>query len=145
LADDRTGSALGHQFPRFNSFNMSMSRAWSATILFGRSVLFAELFKLLGVVGLHAAVLVAPAVPGRLGDLEVAGHLEIVLPSPKSFSPSASSRMICSGVWRRCFMLCCPPFSPCWGTDSHSRWITSRGPGQVHHDEVVSPKATAID
>ena len=58
-----------------------------------------ELFEAFGVVGLRAAVLVAPAVPGRLGDLKVPAHLLDLLPWAKSFSLSASLRITCSGVW----------------------------------------------
>jgi hypothetical protein len=36
-----------------------------------KRVLFLELLEPLRVLGLHVPVLVAPAVPGRLGDLEV--------------------------------------------------------------------------
>jgi hypothetical protein len=37
-------------------------------------VLLLEFLQALGVVGLHAAILIAPAVPGRLGDLELPAH-----------------------------------------------------------------------
>src|SRR5271157_1344985 len=44
----------------------------------------------------------------------------IVLPSARSFSPSASLRITCSGVCRRCFILCCPP-RPILGHRTHTR------------------------
>ena len=53
-------------------------------------------------------------------------------PSPSSFSPSASFRMICSGVCLR-FLTVLSSFPKIWGLDSHSGWISSRGPG---HDGV---------
>ncbi len=46
-------------------------------------VLPLQLAQSLGVVGLHAAELVAPPVVGLLGDLEVAGHLGEVLAFPE--------------------------------------------------------------
>ncbi len=78
LPEDHHGppaAVRGQKFPRFSSFSMSMSSAWSATIFFRRWFSLLELLQLLGVVGLHAAVLVPPTVPGRLGDLEVTAHL----------------------------------------------------------------------
>jgi hypothetical protein len=80
----------GVEVPRFSSFNMSMSRAWSATIflslvLLEPRVLLLELLEPLGVVGLHAAVPVAPAVPGRLGNLALARHLLDVLTLAEQF------------------------------------------------------------
>ena len=51
-------------------------------------VLFLELLQSLGVVGLHAAVLIPPAVPGRLGDLElpaVLGHVVALVEQPLAF------------------------------------------------------------
>src|ERR1039457_2125465 len=54
------------------------------------------------------------------------------LPSPSSFSPSASLRMTCSGVCRRCFIGACPPCPNLGASDSHKSWISSRGPGQSH-------------
>ena len=93
-------------------------------------VLLAEFLQPLGVVGLHAAVPVPPPMPGRLGDLQAADTSSTDRPSPRSFSPSASSRISCSGVCRRCSWL--GTSSPdSWGSDSHNRWISSRGPGQM--------------
>jgi len=41
--------------------------------------------------------------------------------------------MICSGVCRRRFMVVLSSFPTSWGSDSHNRWISSGGPGQVEH------------
>ena len=53
-----------------------------------------ELFEPFHVVGFHAAVLGDPAVPRRLGDLQVPAHPIGSLPEPRSLFPLASLRMI---------------------------------------------------
>ena len=66
----------GQKFPRLISLSMVDVQDWaSASELLQLRVLLAQLSQLLGIVGFHAAVLVAPAVPGRLGDLEMTDHL----------------------------------------------------------------------
>ncbi|MFT7394992.1 MAG: hypothetical protein ACI83Y_002675 [Candidatus Azotimanducaceae bacterium] len=66
--------------------------------LFESRVFALQLFESFGVVGFHAAVLGDPAVPGRFGDLEMATYLVEFLTGRQLFLPSASFRMICSGV-----------------------------------------------
>ncbi len=62
-------------------------------------VLALELLEALGVVGLHAAVLVAPAMEGRLGDLEVPAHLlDGLCPGPRACRP----RPACGSPARAC-------------------------------------------
>ena len=73
--DGPPAAVRGQKFPRFSSFSMSLSKERSATIFLSRWFSLRSSSQLLGVVGLHAAVLVSPAVPGRLGDLEVSGDL----------------------------------------------------------------------
>ena len=93
---------------------MSMSSAWSATIFFRRWFSCSSSFSSLGVVGLHAAVLVAPAVPGRLGDLEVPGHLLDGLALAEELLALGQLADDLLGRVSRLFMLCCPP-SPILG------------------------------
>jgi hypothetical protein len=73
----------------------------------------------------------SPAVPGRLGDLEMVRDFLERLALAQELLASASSRTICPGLWRRRFMSWSPPFSPSWGSDSHNRWISSRGTGHL--------------
>ena len=143
LLEDHDGppaAVRGQKFPRFSSFSMSMSRAWSATIFLSRLFSLRELLELLGVVGLHAAVLVAPAVPGRLGNLEVPGHLLDGLALGQSFSPSASLRITCSGVCRRCFM-CAVLLAQYWGVGLAQRVDQFKGTRSPPPDGRVGQRA----
>jgi hypothetical protein len=62
------------------------------------SVFLPELLQSLGVVGPHVAVLIPPAVPGRLGNLEMPadlGHVVVLVEQPLA---SASFLITYSGV-----------------------------------------------
>ncbi len=63
-------------------------------------VLGLEFFEAVGVIGFHAAVLGHPAMPGRLGDLQMPAHLGQFLPRPEQLV-ALGQRMIWSGVCRR--------------------------------------------
>ena len=65
----------GQKFPSASSLSIDLSSSASARSFFSRAFSRLELLEPLGVVGLHAAVLGEPAMPGRLGDLELAAHL----------------------------------------------------------------------
>jgi hypothetical protein len=55
--------------------DMSMSSAWSATILLRRWFSFSSSYRRLASSAFMPPYWFAPAVPGRLGDLEMADHL----------------------------------------------------------------------
>jgi hypothetical protein len=74
-----------YQFPRLISRRASISSSLSATMRLRRVFSRSRLLQPLGIVGLHAAELVAPAVVGLLGDLEVAYHLGQLTTEPFSF------------------------------------------------------------
>jgi hypothetical protein len=84
-------------------------------------------FRRPGVVSLHAAVLVPPAVIGLLRDLEMSGHVAMSAPSTRSLSASRSFLITYSGVCLRCCILLCPTMV---GKRTHSGG-GSAGKGQV--------------
>ena len=71
----RRRSGVIRNFRLATSFNMSLSKDWSATQLLQALVLGLELLQALHVLALHPRVLGSPPVPGGFGDLEVAEDL----------------------------------------------------------------------
>lgn len=59
-----------------------------------------------------------------LDELEVPGDVLDGLALDKQILAFGTFRMMCSGVCRRRFRLC-PPSPSWWGSDSHSRWMSS--------------------
>src|SRR5271154_2305766 len=99
---------------------MSMSRAWLATSFLRRWFSFSSSLRRLA-----SSAFIPPYWLRQRCQVcsEISRCLEtssIVLPSARSFSPSASLRITCSGVCRRCFILCCPP-CPILGHRTHTR------------------------
>jgi hypothetical protein len=95
------------------------------------AVLLLELLQPLGVLCLHAAVLVAPAVQGLLGDLLGLCRFADRLPSESICSAVRSLRMICSGLCL-CLFTCFGPPLPivAGGKDSQTGRTDFRGSGQ---------------
>ena len=90
-------------------------------------VLVLEFLEALRVVGLHSAVLVLPAVPGRLVISRCRQISATSRPSLSNFSPSAILRTIYSGVW--CFLFTVTSSRSTrehW--DSRQPWLSSRDP-----------------
>ena len=83
-------------------------------------VLLLEFLQPPGVIRLRAPVLVAPAVPRRLGDLEVASHLLDRSSLAEKLLAASVVGMIRSGVCRRRLMVCCP-HSPLCGARTRIR------------------------
>ena len=69
----------GQKFPSASSLSIALSSSASASSFFSVLVLVLELAQAFGLGGLHAAVVRAPTVPARLGDLEMPQHLGQVL------------------------------------------------------------------
>lgn len=84
------------------------------------AVVLIELLQPLGVIGLHGPVLVAPTVPGRLGDDEVAGHLPGRLALAKELL--ALSQLPDDLLWRVPTSLhrALSSFPTSWGLDAHN-------------------------
>jgi hypothetical protein len=74
LNDHSTPTVRGQNLPLTTILNTSISSAWLATVRFNW-MLSLELLRMLRVVGLHAAVLIPPAMSGRLGDRELSTNL----------------------------------------------------------------------
>ena len=72
--DRRTAPCRAQNFPSGTSSKAAMSKAWLANDALQLGALVLELLQALHVVGLHRAVLLAPAVMGLLGDLEMPAH-----------------------------------------------------------------------
>src|SRR5665213_2560338 len=109
---------------------MSMSRAWSATIRFKRWFSFSSSLRCLA-----SLAFIPPywfrhrcQVDSVISRWRATSSM--LLPSPRSLSPSASLRMICSGVCFRFFMAVLSSFPNDGGLDSHGGWISSGGSGQ---------------
>ena len=117
-----------HHFPLAISRRASISSSLSATMRFSRAVLLLQLLQALGVVGLHAAVLVPPAVIGLLGHLEVPGRpRRCPAPSFSIRSASLSLRTICSGVCLRLVIVTILPSPTIVGNGLTSRVDRSQG------------------
>ena len=90
---------------------------------------------------LYAAVLGQPAVPGRLGDLDCRQTSSSSAPPAKSLLPSASLRMIWSGVCLRRVAIGGSSFLQFGASDPHSVWtITGRSP----HFDLDRPSTSAL-
>ena len=125
--DGPPAAVRGQKFPRLSSFNMSMSSACGHELL--QAQLLRSSSQPLGVVGLHSPVLVPPAVPGRLGDLEVAVHLIDLL--------ALAEELVALGELADHLLGCVAPsfhvsvlLPPSWGVGLAQRVDQSRVPGQ---------------
>jgi hypothetical protein len=94
-------------------------------------VLALQFLQPLDVVGLQPAVLGAPAVVGRLADLQLLGDLGDLVALGQQPVASRSLRMISSGVWRRRFM---ESSCPSGRSDSHTSWTNLRESRQAPDD-----------
>jgi len=114
---------------------MSLSSFGVSEEFLQSGVLGLELLEPLGIVGLHAAVLSKPTMPGRLGDLEMAAHVIEVLTAAEEL---VSLSQLPDDLIRRM-----PPallrshvdvdsFCPNNGhQESHNNWTTTAG--SPHH------------
>src|SRR5690606_29042328 len=97
-------------------------------------VLGLELFEPFGLVGLHAAVLGYPAMPGRFGDLQVPTHLSELLAAPEQLvalgqlADDLIRRMPPALV--RCHVVVDSSLPADRATESHNDWTTTRGSPQ---------------
>src|ERR1019366_2135239 len=129
--EDRDGlpaAVRGQKFPRFSSFNMSMSSVWSATRRLRRAFSRSNSLSLLA----SSAFMPPYWLRQRCQVDSVISRWRATssrfFPSPRSFSPSVSLRITCSGVCLRRFTL--RSSSPHFGaSDSHYVWLISRGSG----------------
>ena len=142
--DRPTAPCRAQNFPSATSFSAAMSSAWSATIRFRRGVLVRELLEALHVVSLHGAVLVAPAVIGLLGDLEMAADRRDVCSfTEQSVCFSQLANDLLGGV-TPVLHLDHPPSAHHRGQeDSHRWWIRWWGSGQLTSHAVIL--ATGVD
>jgi hypothetical protein len=93
---------------------------------FQPGVLRLQILEPFRAIGFHPAVLGKSPMPQRLGNPELTTHLLDRHGTSHQLVVSASLRMICSGVWRRCFFVTgslsfLPPTA---ATDSHNNWLT---------------------
>ena len=104
--------SLGHELQHVDVQGLVRHDALQARVL------LLELFEALGVVGLHAAILIPPAVPGRLGDLELPADLgHVVTLVEQLLALGDLSDHLFGGVTP--LFHCCPPRSILEHQDSH--------------------------
>jgi hypothetical protein len=108
-----------------------------------------EFFEPLGLIGLHAAALGQPAMPRRLSDHQVSAHLVEGLTAGEELLPSASLRMICSGVCRwRLFGAMSSSILPAQILGQKSpttNWTTTTSSPQSKGSPTNVPSACACD
>ena len=115
------------KFPLAISLRASIWSSLSATMRLSGVFSFGQLLEALGVVGLEAAVLVAPPVIGLVGDLEVLSDLGDVFAFDQEPIGLLNLRTTWSGVCLRFFtaMILLPPLPG--HQESHLRWSDFRG------------------